>query len=244
MCSSLILQRFLMDKNILRKGLEQENIELSDAQEMDFESFSKLLTERNKQMNLTAVTEPAEISVKHFLDSVVPAFRLNIKENSKVIDVGTGAGFPGIPIKIMRRDLKFTYLDSLNKRINFLNEVSDCLGFENAEFIHGRAEELGRNPKYRGKYDYAVSRAVAPLRILAEYCIPFLKKNGIFIAFKSYDIDEEIKEAGAMIGNLGGKIREIKEVSIPCSDIVRRLVIVEKTADTPPSFPRRQSRIK
>ena len=171
-----------MDKDILKKGLESEKIELNDKQEKDFETFSGLLTEWNKKMNLTAVTDPAEISVKHFLDSIVPAFKAEIKENSKIIDVGTGAGFPGVPIKIMRRDLDFTFLDSLNKRITFLNEVSSVLGFEKAEFIHGRAEELGRNPKYREKFDYAVSRAVAPLRILAEYCIPFLKKGGILIS--------------------------------------------------------------
>lgn len=233
-----------MDKDIFKKGLESEKIELNDKQEKDFETFSGLLTEWNKKMNLTAVTDPAEISVKHFLDSIVPAFKAEIKENSKIIDVGTGAGFPGVPIKIMRRDLDFTFLDSLNKRITFLNEVSSVLGFEKAEFIHGRAEELGRNLKYREKFDYAVSRAVAPLRILAEYCIPFLKKGGIFIAFKSYDIGEEINDAKPMIGNLGGCIKEICEVGIPCSDIVRRLVVIEKTAATPSAFPRRANKIK
>lgn len=233
-----------MDREILVKGLEKENIEISDIQEKKFSLFSDILIEWNEKMNLTALTDPKDISIKHFLDSVVPSYKTEIKENTKIIDVGTGAGFPGIPIKIMREDLDFTYLDSLNKRINFLKEVSEKLKFEKVKFVHGRAEELGKNSEYRGKYDYAVSRAVAPLKILAEYCIPFLKKGGIFIAFKSYDIDDEIYDAKAMIGNLGGKIKEIKDVKIPCSDIVRKIVVTEKIGDTPSSFPRRSNKIK
>ncbi len=232
-----------MDRNIFLKGLSEYNINPSVEIVEKFETFSRLLVEWNEKMNLTAVTDPEGISVKHFLDSIIPIFNFEIKENSKIIDVGTGAGFPGIPIKIMREDLDFTFLDSLNKRINFLKEVSKELKFKNAEFIHMRAEDGGKDKEYREKYDYAVSRAVAPLKVLGEYCIPFLKVGGIFAAFKSFEIDDELKEAKSMIGNLGGKISEVKEVKIPNSDLVRKIVIIEKVKETPKEFPRKANKI-
>ncbi len=233
-----------MDREILRNGLFTLGYEITKNQEDNLSIYSDLLVEWNKKMNLTAVTDPAEISVKHFLDSIIPIIVIPPDRNKKVIDVGTGAGFPGMPIKIVREDLEFTFMDSLNKRINFLKEVAQNINIEKAEFIHSRAEEAGKDKKYRSKYDYAVSRAVAPLKILSEYCIPFLSLGGIFMAFKSYDIDDEISEAKSMIGNLGGQIKEIKEIKIPYSDIVRKIVLIEKVKETPAQFPRRANKIK
>ncbi len=233
-----------MNKEILISGLKEAGYELSEKEEKRFDLYSKLLVEWNEKMNLTAVTDPDGISIKHFLDSVVPVFKTNINKNSKIIDVGTGAGFPGIPIKIIREDLDFTYLDSLNKRINFLKKVSEELNLEKTEFIHARAEEAGQNKNFREKFDYAVSRAVAPLKILSEYCLPLLKVGGVFVAFKSFEIDDEINDAKSMVGNLGGKIKDIIEVKIPHSDIIRKIVLIEKIKETPKQFPRKPNKIK
>lgn len=233
-----------MNNEILKKGLNEKGFDLNNIKEEKFSKFSRLLVEWNEKMNLTAVTDDDGISIKHFLDSVIPLFHIDIKENGKIIDVGTGAGFPGIPLKIMREDLDFTYLDSLNKRINFLKTAADELSFEKVEFIHGRAEDAGHDKKLREKFDYAVSRAVAPLHILCEYCLPFLKVGGTFIAYKSNDIDEEISNAKSMAGNLGGKIKDIIEIDIPMSDLKRKIVLIEKVKETPKQFPRKPNKIK
>lgn len=233
-----------MDEKILKEGLFECGYNIPKEKVEIFFKYSQMLVEWNKKMNLTSITDPAGISVKHFLDSTVPIFKINIPQNSKIIDIGTGAGFPGVPIKILREDLVFTYIDSLNKRINFLKAVSEKIGFENVEFIHGRAEEAGQNKKMRGKFDYAVSRAVAPLKILSEYAVPLLKTGGKFLAFKSFEIEEEVNDAKSMIGNLGAKIEEIVEVEIPNSDLVRKIVIIEKIKETPIQFPRRANKIK
>lgn len=233
-----------MNKEILKSGLLELGYTLSKKEEQDFGIFSNLLVEWNEKMNLTSITDPDGISIKHFLDSVAPIFKTEIPQNSKIIDIGTGAGFPGVPIKIIRRDLDFTYLDSLNKRITFLKEVSKNLEFEKAEFLHGRAEEAGQNKNMRGKFDFAVSRAVAPLKILSEYAVPLLKIGGRFLAFKSFEIEDEVNDAKSMIGTLGAKIIEIKEVKIPNSDLIRKIVIIEKTKETPKQFPRRTNKIK
>lgn len=233
-----------MNKEILKSGLLELGYTLSEKEEQDFGIFSNLLVEWNEKMNLTSITDPDGISIKHFLDSVAPIFKTEIPQNSKVIDIGTGAGFPGVPIKIIRRDLDFTFLDSLNKRITFLKEVSKNLEFEKAEFLHGRAEEAGQNKNMREKFDFAVSRAVAPLKILSEYAVPLLKIRGRFLAFKSFEIEDEVNDAKSMIGTLGAKIIEIKEVKIPNSDLIRKIVIIEKTKETPKQFPRRTNKIK
>ncbi|MBQ7959794.1 MAG: 16S rRNA (guanine(527)-N(7))-methyltransferase RsmG [Clostridia bacterium] len=233
-----------MDRLIFERGISELGFDLDERKIEKFEKFSSLLVEWNGKMNLTAVTDPEGISVKHFLDSIAPLSVVNFKEGARVIDVGTGAGFPGIPIRIVRDDLNFTFLDSLNKRINFLNEVSKELSFENAEFVHGRAEEAGKDKRFREKYDYAVSRAVANMKVLCEYCLPFVKVGGAFAAFKQFEVDDEISDAKAMIGSLGGTVCDIKEVRIPQSDIVRKIVIVEKVKETPSQFPRRANKIK
>ncbi len=233
-----------MNREIFENGIAELGISVDGEKIKKFDVFSRLLVEWNEKMNLTAVTDADGISVKHFLDSIAPLTVLDIKPDAKVIDVGTGAGFPGVPIKIIREDLDFTFMDSLNKRINFLNEVSANLEFKKAEFVHARAEEAGKNKNYREKFDVAVSRAVANMKVLCEYCLPFVKVGGFFAAFKQFEVDDEIDEARAMIGSLGGKVSDIKEVKIPQSDIVRKIVVVEKVKETPSQFPRRANKIK
>ncbi len=233
-----------MNRELLVSGLKDLGYDINEEKLNKLEKYSGLLVEWNGKMNLTSITDPDGISIKHFLDSIAPIFYFDIKENAKIIDVGTGAGFPGIPIKIIREDLDFTYLDSLNKRISFLKEVSAALEFNKTEFVHMRAEEAGQSRDFRGRYDYAVSRAVAPLKILSEYAVPLLKTGGVFAAFKAFDIDEELNDARAMIGSLGGKINDIIEVKIPKSDLVRRIVIIEKVKETPKQFPRKANKIK
>ena len=233
-----------MNREIFEKGLLELGFNIDNEKIEKFDIYSKLLVEWNKKINLTAITAPEEIAVKHFLDSIAPLSVFEIEKNAKVIDVGTGAGFPGFPIKIMREDLDFTFMDSLNKRINFLKLVSEEIDLKSAEFVHMRAEDGGINKLYREKFDYVVSRAVANLKVLSEYCIPFLKVGGIFAAFKQYEVDEEIEESRAMIGSLGGKIKEIKEIKIPCSDIVRKIILIEKVKETPKNFPRKANKIR
>lgn len=233
-----------MNEYILTEGIKEYGYNEEKSKIKKFSLYSSLLKEWNEKINLTAITDDDGISVKHFLDSLSILKYIESEKKIKIIDVGTGAGFPGLPIKIMRENAEVTLLDSLNKRITFLNEVKERLELEAVDAVHARAEEYGRNKNYREKYDYAVSRAVAPLKILAEYAIPFVKKGGYFIALKAFEIDEEVNEAKAMIGNLGGKIKAIEEVHIPFSDITRKLVIIEKEKNTPKEFPRTNKKIK
>ena len=233
-----------MNRKIFCDGIKEFGFDIKEEKINKFDIYSHLLKEWNEKMNLTAITDDDGISIKHFLDCCVAVYLCDKKDNSKIIDIGTGAGFPGIPIKILREDLKVTLVDSLNKRINFLNEVIDKTDLKDVETIHSRAEDLGKNKNYREKYDYVISRAVAPLKILAEYDLPFLKVGGYFIALKAENIDEELADAKSMIGNLGGKTEEIKKVKIPFSDITRSIVIIKKEKSTPSAFPRTAKKIK
>ena len=188
-------------------------------------------------MNLTAITEPNDIILKHFIDSIT--IENSIKNDSKVIDVGTGAGFPGIPLSIIRNDLKITLMDSLNKRINFLDEVikENCLN--NVDTIHSRAEELGRNKDYREQFDVATSRAVASLDVLLEYMLPFVKVGGYCICMKGSNIDEELENSKKALTLLNGKIENIIKFELPESDYGRNIIVVKKTASTPGRYPRK-----
>lgn len=197
-----------------------------------FEKYYSLLIRWNEKINLTAITEREEVFVKHFVDSLIG--EEFIKKGASVIDIGTGAGFPSLPIKIVRQDLKLTLNDCLNKRLNFLREVTKELGLEKVNIIHSRAEDLPKNEKY----DYAVSRAVASLNTLSEYCLPFVKEGGYFIAYKAREIEEEVKNAKKAIDILGGNIEEIKEIKIPQTDVIRKLVIIKKIKPTPLKYPR------
>lgn len=212
-------------------------IVLKEKQISQFYTYLELLLDWNEKMNLTAITVPDEIILKHFIDSMTIAKQ--IKENAKVIDVGTGAGFPGIPLKIMREDIAVTLLDSLNKRINFLNEVMNQLKLTKIQTIHSRVEEFGQNKKYREKFDYATSRAVANLSTLAEYLIPLVKINGICISMKGSNVEEEIQQSEKAISILGGKIETIEKFQLPKSDMDRNIILIRKVKSTPSKYPRK-----
>lgn len=225
----------------LIKDLKEFNIDLSDEQLSQFYKYYELLVEWNSFMNLTAITEFEEVLKKHFVDSVSLIRALpDIDEVSyEVIDVGTGAGFPGIPLKIAFPNLKITLLDSLNKRVQFLNEVITELGLQNMEAVHGRAEDFAKPGKLREKYDICVSRAVANLATLSEYCLPFVKIEGSFISYKSEKITEEYENAKEAIKVLGGKYEKQVEFTLPDSDIYRNLFVIRKEKSTPGKFPRK-----
>ena len=233
-----------MNIDLFKQGMAELNLNVTEAQVEKFSRYSALLKEWNEKMNLTAIVDDDGIAIKHFLDSILPLSCVDIPDAAKMADIGTGAGFPGIPIKIMREDMSLTLLDSLKKRITFLEEVGKEIDLKNVEYIHGRAEEFRKNNKYREKYDVVVSRAVANLKVLCEYCLPFIKVGGMFVALKAEDIQEELNGAKAMIGSLGGVVEDIIEVPLPISDIVRKMVVIRKAKNTPTQFPRRPNKIK
>lgn len=224
-------------KREFEKYLAKMNISLLKEQYGQFYAYMELLIEWNEKMNLTAITDPKEIILKHFVDSLTIA--KYVEEGKSIIDMGTGAGFPGIPIKIYRKDVKVVLADSLNKRIKFLDEVIDKLKLENVETIHCRAEELGKNKQYREKFDYATSRAVANLSTLSEYLMPFVKLNGKCIFMKTIEVEEELEKAKKAIKTLGGKIEKVDKFEIPESDLGRSIIIVKKEKITPNKFPRK-----
>ena len=229
-----------MEFEIFSEELEikakQIEIELTKEQIEKYYNYMNLLLEWNEKINLTAIIEPREIILKHFVDSLTIA--KYIKENEKLIDVGTGAGFPGIPLSIVKENTDIVLLDSLNKRINFLEEVKENLKLENITTIHGRAEEFGKNKNEREKYDIAMSRAVASLNILLEYLLPLVKVGGRAICMKGSNI-EEIENAKNALEILGGKIEKIEEITLPNSDIKRNIIIVKKVKNTPSKYPRK-----
>nr|WP_330362172.1 16S rRNA (guanine(527)-N(7))-methyltransferase RsmG [Lacrimispora saccharolytica] len=217
------------------------SIELKNYQINQFYDYFQLLIEWNKFMNLTAITEMDEVITKHFVDSLslVKAVKEMRTKNYRIIDVGTGAGFPGIPLKIAFPDLKITLMDSLNKRINFLNEAINRLELKEIEAIHGRAEDLGRDPLHREQYDLCLSRAVANLSTLSEYCMPFVKPGGYFIPYKSGKIEEELGAAKHAIFLLGGNVEEVKTFLLPGTEVERSLVKIVKNHGTSKKYPRK-----
>lgn len=214
-------------------------ITLTEEQIQKFLEYYEMLVEWNSFMNLTAITEFDEVVTKHFVDSVSLIKALDLSDKLTVIDVGTGAGFPGIPLKIVFPDLKITLLDSLNKRVKFLNEVIEKLELKEIEAIHGRAEDAAKSQDLREKFDLCVSRAVANLSTLSEYCLPFVKVGGRFISYKSEKIAEEMKAAEKAVSILGGKYAEQVEFTLPDSDIYRNLFVIEKKKETPKKYPRK-----
>lgn len=220
-----------------RNSMNSIGIELTDSQLNAFETYYDMLIDRNKVMNLTAITEFDEVMDKHFLDSVYLFRSIKLEANYKLIDIGTGAGFPGIPLKIVFPELKITLLDSLNKRVGFLNDLIEELNLNDIEAIHGRAEDIARDKAYRASYDIAVSRAVANLSTLSEYCLPFVKIGGKFVSYKSGDCADEVDNAKAAIHLLGGKINKIDEFSY--SNNSRSFIVIDKVMNTSSKYPRK-----
>ena len=211
--------------------------EIDDNKIQKFYDYMNLLVEWNKKINLTAITEEKDIILKHFVDSLTVL--KYIKDNKNIVDVGTGAGFPGIPLAIMNDSLKITLVDSLNKRINFLNEVCSKIKLKNTKAIHSRAEEFGQDNNYRESYDIAISRAVSNLTVLAEYLLPLVKVGGKIICMKGPDIEEELKQAKSAIDILGGKFQRCDNFCLPKSDISRNIIIINKIKETPKKYPRK-----
>lgn len=224
-------------KQLLVNSIACYKREVSDIQTVQFEKYMELLKEWNKKINLTAIEDDREIVIKHFIDSlsITPYIE---NRDIKLVDVGTGAGFPGIPLKIMNPNIRVTLLDSLDKRIKFLNEVITVNNISGISAVHGRAEDFGLNQMYREKYDIAVARAVANLPVLLEYCLPFVKINGIFIAMKGSNT-EEFDNCNKALDILGGKIEKIEKMTLPFTNIERNVVVVRKFRQTPTKYPRK-----
>ncbi|MCU6766335.1 16S rRNA (guanine(527)-N(7))-methyltransferase RsmG [Blautia ammoniilytica] len=231
------------DLTSFEKGLEQLSITLSGEQKQQFLTYYEYLVEKNKVMNLTAITEYEEVITKHFLDSLAvvktSCFKPEKLARKRLIDIGTGAGFPGIPLKIAFPELEILLLDSLNKRINFLNEVTEMLGLTKINTVHGRAEDYAKQKGYRESFDFCVSRAVANLSTLSEYCIPFVKQGGCFISYKSGSVDQELIQAEKAVKILGGQREEVVRFSLADTDMDRSFVVIRKAKPTPKKYPRK-----
>lgn len=223
-------------ETLLKKLANKIGITLTENQINDFLNYKNMLIETNKNINLTAIVEDRDVVLKHFIDSLT--INKYIENDSSLIDIGTGAGFPGIPIKIVREEVDITLLDSLNKRLNFLNEVINDLNLSKINTVHGRAEDLAHQKEFREKFDYATARAVANLSTLAELCLPFVKVGGYFICMKG-NLTEEIDMAKKAIDVLGGKIVSVDKFLLPDSDIERNIILIKKEKITPAKYPRK-----
>ena len=227
-----------INRELLLEKAEENGILLDDNSLDRFDEYSRFLIEYNEKVNLTAITDPEEIAIKHFLDSIMLTKAIEIKKNATLVDVGTGAGFPGIPLKIAFPNLKVTLLDSLNKRINFLNEVIQALELEKIQAVHGRAEDAAHDNVSRETFDFCVSRAVANLSTLSEYCLPFVKVGGWFVPYKSGKLEEEMKTGKGAIRKLGGELEDVISFHLANED-ERNLVRIHKTDRTGKKYPRK-----
>lgn len=231
----------MIDRERLRRDAREFGIELSDGMLEQFERYINLLLRVNKRINLTAITDPREIEVKHLLDSLLLLKAAELPREARVIDVGSGAGFPGIPLKIVRPDLNLTIVDSVGKKVIFLKEASTALGQDN-DCVHARVEDLARTQKYRERYDVAVARAVAALPVLCEYCLPFVKQGGIFLSMKGLMMEEELEQAGNAIKVLGGAMGRVEKIKLPLG-IGRSVIAIEKRSQTQTKYPRKTHQI-
>lgn len=232
-----------MIKNLLQNYIKDYKITLTENQYEQFQKYFELLAEWNEKMNLTAITDESGVALKHFADSLSLLNFVDIPQNSSLADVGTGAGFPGVVLKIARPDIKLTLIDSLNKRLVFLNEVCSQLGID-AELIHSRAEDGARDEKLRESFDFAVSRAVARMNVLSEYCLPYVKVGGAFCAMKGAQANEEFKESLNAINTLGGKLEKKYFFELPENGGERAIAVVRKVRNTPQKYPRQSGKIK
>lgn len=227
------------DLTKFKDGLQELGLELNENQLMQFCNYYEILIEKNKVMNLTTITDYDEVIEKHFLDSLSLVKAVDLTKEKYLLDLGTGAGFPGIPLKIAFPNLKILLLDSLNKRIGFLKEVIEALHLKNIDAVHGRAEEMARKKEYRESFDICVSRAVANLASLSEYCIPFVKKGGVFVAYKSGEIEVEVNDSQKAFHVLGGCQKQVLKFQLPNTEVNRSFVVIEKKNTTPKSYPRK-----
>lgn len=227
------------DMTHMAEVCRQWGLELTEEKQKKFLTYYELLVEKNKVMNLTAITEFDEVIEKHFLDSISLVQIMDLTKPLKVLDLGTGAGFPGIPLKIMFPELQIVLADSLNKRVLFLQEVIEALELQQITAVHGRAEELARRKDYRECFDLCVSRAVANLSTLSEYCLPFIHISGKFVSYKSGEVEEEAENAKKAVFLLGGELRDVVKFDLPGSEIHRSFVVMEKVKTTPKAYPRK-----
>jgi 16S rRNA (guanine527-N7)-methyltransferase len=228
-----------MNVNEFQSMLEEKGISLSPQQLNQFERYYELLVEWNEKMNLTAITEKEDVYLKHFYDSISAAFYVDFTQVTTLCDVGAGAGFPSIPLKICFPHLHISIVDSLNKRITFLNHLSDELGLENTNFYHDRAETFGKNKAHREKYDMVTARAVARMSVLSELCLPLVKKGGFFVAMKASNVNEELSNAKKAIGMLGGQTDKMYSFILPEEESERNIVKIDKVKETPNKYPRK-----
>lgn len=226
-------------RELLKEAFLQEGFPLTELQADQFVTYFDVLIDWNQKINLTAIEEPTEVVYKHFIDSVCVQRVVSDLKNKSMIDIGTGAGFPGVPLKIMEPEIDLTLFDSLNKRIVFLQTLCEQLKLAQVQAVHGRAEEFGQKPEYRSQFDIATARAVAHLPVLLEICLPFVKKNGIFVALKGPELENEIKESSNALKELGGKLVDIKKFTLAEGTYTRNLAIFEKVKETPKKYPRR-----
>lgn len=229
--------------DILKKGIEDFGLEANEKVLSDFQEYKELLVEWNQKMNLTGIEDEKEVFIKHFLDSISAVTKGYIQDGMSLIDVGTGAGFPGMPLRICLPKLKVTLLDSLNKRINFLQEVASKLSIDYIEFIHGRAEDFGKNEDYREKFDIATARAVAGLPVLMEFCVPFIKIGGYFVCLKGPNANLELEESKKAMEVLGVEYIEKIDVKLPEIDLNHNILIFKKVKNTPSKYPRKAGKV-
>lgn len=229
----------MVNKELLINGIQELGLNYDETLIDRFEQYQDILLEWNEKINLTRIVEEDEIIQKHFLDSLSCLSLDIIKQDSKIIDIGTGAGFPGVPIKIYYNDVDLTLLDSLNKRIKYLKELCEDLNLSDVKYLHSRSEDAAKDPEHREQYDIAIARAVASLNVLAEYCLPYVKVGGYFIAQKGPKISDEIQGGENAIKTLGGEIVAVKEISIPYTDLKHNIVVIKKVMNTPKKYPRK-----